>query len=126
MNADNNADVDATDFCFGVPLTYRQDQWQFKAAFYHLSSHVGDEFHVRNPSFQRINYSRNALVMGTGFFPSPNLRVYGEIEYAFDNDRGSEPWAFQFGFDLAPSQPTGLRGAPFLAANTWLREEVYF
>jgi len=126
LNAEHRADVDATDFRVGVPLTYRQDQWQFKAAFYHLSSHVGDEFLVRNPSFQRINYSRNAFVLGAGYFPTPDLRFYGEVEYGFFNDDGSEPWAVQFGFDLAPSQPTGLRGTPFLAANVWLREEVDF
>lgn len=126
LNAEHNADVDATDFRVGVPLTWRQDRWQFKAAFYHLSSHVGDEFLVRNPSFQRINYSRNAFVLGTGYFPTPDLRLYGEVEYGFFNDGGSEPWAMQFGFDFAPSQPTGLRGAPFLAANAWLREEVDF
>lgn len=126
LNAEHNADVDAADFRVGVPLTWRQGQWQFKAAFYHISSHVGDEFLVRNPSFQRINFSRNAIVLGTGYFASPELRLYAEVDFGFFNDGGSDPWWFQFGFDYAPSQPTGLRGEPFVAANALLREEVGF
>lgn len=126
LNADQNADVDAADFRFGVPLTWRQDDWQAKLAFYHLSSHAGDEFLVRNPLFERINFSRNSLVLGVGHFVTPDWRIYAEADYGFINDGGTEPWWLQFGFDYAPEQPTGLQGAPFVAVNALLREEVDF
>jgi len=126
LNVDEDGDVDSTDFRIGVPLTWRQGRWQKKFAFYHLSSHVGDEFIERNPGFMRINFSRDALVLGLGYFVTPDLRLYAEADYGFRTDGGAEPWWFQFGFDLAPSQPTGFHGAPFLAINAFLREEVNF
>ena len=126
LNLDENLDVDATDFRFGVPLSWRRGQWQAKFSYYHLSSHVGDEFIERNAGFQRINFSRNALVLGVGYFATPDLRLYAEADYGFWTDGGSDPWLFQFGFDYAPSQPTGMQGAPFVAANGFLREEVDF
>jgi len=126
LNLDQSADLDVADFRFGVPLTWRSGPWQAKTAFYHLSSHVGDEFLERNPTFERINFSRNAIVLGLGYFVTPKLRLYAEADYGFDTDGGADPWWFQFGFDYAPSHPTGLRGAPFLAANAFLREEVDF
>ncbi len=126
LNLDEAADVDATDFRFGIPLTWRQGPWQTKLAYYHLSSHVGDEFIERNPTFQRTNFSRNAFVLGTGFFVTPDFRLYAEADYGFSTDGGAEPWWFQFGFDYAPAFPTGFRGAPFIAANALLREEVDF
>lgn len=126
LNLDENEDLEGTDFRVGIPLTWRQGPWQAKIAGYHLSSHVGDEFLERNPSFQRINFGRNAFVLGAGYFVTPDLRIYAEADFGFDTDGGSEPWWFQFGFDLAPAMPTGPRGAPFLAANALLREEVDF
>jgi len=40
----------ATDFRFGVPLTYGEGPWRTKFGFYHLSSHVGDEYLLKNPT----------------------------------------------------------------------------
>lgn len=125
LNQDHNLDVDATDYRFGIPLTWGDAFRQTKFAFYHLSSHVGDEFLLRNPGFNRLNYSRNVLVLGRSIYLRPNFRIYGEAGYGFDADV-CEPWEFQFGFDYAPMYSTGARGAPFIAANGHLREEVDF
>jgi len=124
LNVDEGEDLDSVDFRFGVPLTWRQGPYQFKFAYYHLSSHVGDEFLKRNPGFRRINFSRNALVLGVGYLPTPDLRLYAEGGYGFLVDGGNKQWEVQFGFDYVPSAPTGLRGAPFLAMNVHLRQEV--
>lgn len=125
LDLEEESDLDSSDFRFGVPLTWRRGPFQTKFAYYHLSSHAGDEFLERNPGFQRINFSRNAVVLGLGYFPVPDLRLYAEADYGFDVDVAEE-WWFQFGFDYAPAFPTGLRGAPFLAMNGLLREEVDF
>jgi len=124
LNVDEGEDLDSVDFRLGVPLTWRRGPYQFKFAYYHLSSHVGDEFLKRNPDFRRINFSRNALVLGVGYFPIQDLRLYAETGYGFLNDGGNKEWEFQFGFDYAPAAPTGLRGSPFLAMNVHLRQEV--
>lgn len=117
-------DLDSVDFRAGVPLTWRGGPWQTKLAYYHVSSHVGDEYLLSHPGFQRINYRRDAIVAGAGYFAAPDLRFYAEIGYAFITDGGAEPWELQFGWEYAPTHPTGSRGAPFIAMNGYLREEV--
>jgi hypothetical protein len=89
-----------------------------------LSSHVGDEYLEDHPKFQRINYYRDVLVLGGGWYPLPDLRIYGEVGYALRTDGGAEPWELQFGWEHAPSRQTGIEGAPFVAMNGYLREEV--
>jgi hypothetical protein len=125
---DHNWDVEATDFRFGVPLTYGIDNWQYKFSYYHLSSHLGDEFAIRNAGSLagRINYSRDALVLGASWFPLPAWRLYAEADWAFHFDDGNEPWEFQFGVDYAQPGPTDIYGTPFLAVNGHLRESVDF
>ncbi len=126
INLTENWDLDSADFRFGVPITYGIGRYQMKIAGYHLSSHVGDEYLVRNPNYQRINFSRDVLVWGHSYYPTDNLRVYGEVGYAVREDGGSKPWEFQFGGEFSPGYPTGIQGAPFAAVNAHLREEVDF
>jgi len=126
LNLDENGDLDATDFRFGVPFILARNQLHWKIAYYHLSSHVGDEFLVRNPGFSRINFSRDVLVLGASYFPLPSWRYYAEAGWAFYDDEGSAPWELQLGLDYAQPGPTGACGIPFFALNGHLREEVDF
>jgi len=123
LNMDENRDLDSADFRAGVPLTYGIGGFEAKFAYYHTSSHLGDEYMIRNPSAVRINYVRDALVLGFALRPNPNIRLYGEAGWAFYSDGGALPWEFQFGAEYAPVQATGFRGAPFAAVNGYLREE---
>lgn len=124
LNIEEELDLDAADFRVGVPLTWRRGQYQAKFAYYHTSAHAGDEYIKRNPTFQRINYVRDAFVLGGGYFLDPDLRLYGEIGYAFNTDGGAQPWELQFGAEFSPADHSGIRGAPFWAVNGYLREEV--
>lgn len=124
LTLDTERDLVSVDFRGGVPLSYRFGPWEAKFAYYHLSSHLGDEFMLKNPTISRINYSRDALVFGTAWRPRDDIRLYAEAGWAFYADEGSEPWEFQFGVDWSRSRDIGLRGAPFFAANVRLREEV--
>jgi hypothetical protein len=128
LNLDENWDLEASDFRFGVPLIYGNDRVQFKLSYYHLSSHLGDEFIERTgvPANARINYARDAIVFGGSFFPLPAWRWYAETEWAFYADEGADPWAFQFGVEYAQPGATGALGTPFFAVNGHLREEVDF
>lgn len=116
-------DMVSADFRFGVPLTYGEGPYQTKLAYYHLSSHIGDEYLLKHPGFVRNNYSRDALVWGQSVYLSENVRLYGEIEYAFIADGGAEPWATQFGAEYSPACMNGFRGSPFAAVNAYLFEE---
>ncbi len=125
LDVNNEVDVRATDYRVGVPFTYGWGSQQLKFAYYHLSSHLGDEFILRNPGFPRLNWSRDALVLGYSYFVTETLRLYAEAGWAMHSEI-NEPWEFQFGVDWAPTSPTGFRGAPFLAVNGHLRQEVDF
>jgi hypothetical protein len=128
MNLEEDWDMDAADFRFGVPLTYAVGQVQTKFAYYHLSSHLGDERILRVPAAadSRINYSRDAVVLGVSYFLDPSWRVYAESGWSFATGMRTEPWEFQLGVEFSPPCRGCLEGAPFLAINGHLREEVDF
>lgn len=118
-------DVVAADFRYDILSTYAYGPHRFKLGFYHVSSHTGDEFLLKNPSHVRLNFFRDALVAGYSLYPIPELRLYAEAGWAFHADV-SDPWEFQFGLDYGPAGPTGFHGAPFFAINGHLREELDF
>jgi Protein of unknown function (DUF1207) len=123
LNLTDNVDVTSVDFRGGLPITYGYGAWRFKAGYYHLSSHLGDEFLLKNPNYPRLNFARDTLLFGTAYYLTDDLRIYGEVGWAFFTDV-SEPFEVQFGIDYAPAAPTGARGAPFFALNGHLREEL--
>jgi len=128
LTLDEMRDFETADYRVGIPLTYGVDQWQFKFAVYHLSSHLGDEFAIAHPGSldDRINYVRDELVLGASYYPVPVCRLYSEVGWAFNADGGAEPWEIQFGTELSQPGPTGPRGTPFLAINGHLRQELDF
>ncbi|NQT41546.1 MAG: DUF1207 domain-containing protein [Planctomycetes bacterium] len=125
LDPELDRDLVSADFRFGIPFTWRRGPWEGKVAYYHLSSHLGDEFMLANPgAFTRINYSRDVLVAAVAWRPHSDWRFYAEAGWAFYADEGSDPWEFQFGIDYSPARPTVFWPAPFLALNTRLRQEV--
>ena len=127
LNLDEERDVESSDFRFGFPVTYGINQWQFEFGYYHLSSHRGDEFIVRNlPSVQRLNYVRDSINLGVSYYPISRVRLYAETAYAFFIAGGAQPWEFQFGLEYSKAGLTGPRGTPFFAVNAHLREELEF
>ncbi|MEM6329639.1 MAG: DUF1207 domain-containing protein [Planctomycetota bacterium] len=126
LNIIEDRDVDASDFRFGVPVTYGRGNIQYKFGYYHLSSHLGDEFIVRTGSTDRVNYVRDALLAGVSYNPTPSWRLYGEVAFAVFTAGGAEPWEFQFGAEYARPGATGVYGTPFFATNAHLREEIDF
>lgn len=125
LDMDFEHDVRSVDFRAGVPISVSFGRLQTRFGYYHLSSHVGDEYLIRYPAFERKNYSRDVLFLGGAYWLNARSRVYGEMGWAFYSDV-CEPWEFVFGIENAPRTPTGLRGAPFYAINGRLREEVDF
>jgi hypothetical protein len=122
----NSSPLLAADFRVGVPITWAKGRRQFKTGYYHISSHLGDEYMLLNPGARRLNYTRDGILLGFGYFCTERLRLYAEAAYAIGTTDGAEPWEFQFGADWAPAHDTGLLGAPFAAVNGHLREEVDF
>ncbi|WP_417745133.1 DUF1207 domain-containing protein [Rosistilla oblonga] len=123
LDMEEEADVRSVDFRAGVPLSFGFGRWQTRVGYYHLSSHTGDEFLLKNPDHDRLNFSRDVLFAGAAFWITERLRTYGEVGWAFYSDV-SEQWEFMFGIEFMPTAPTGWRGAPFAAAHAHLREEL--
>lgn len=126
LTFDEYRDLVSVDFRYGFPLTYRRGPWEVKFAFYHLSSHLADEYMLTGRPYNRLNFVRDAFVLGIAYWPTEWLRLYVEPDWAFHVDGGAEPWQIQFGLDFSPPYPTGCHGGPFLAVNGRLRQEVDF
>lgn len=125
LDPEEEMDVDAADFRIGVPITWGNRYYQTKLAYYHLSSHLQDEWLIKHPGYPRLNYSRDVIVWGQSLYVRPEVRLYFEAGWAFASDV-SEPWELQFGIERSPYHATGFRGAPFWAFNAHLRQEVDF
>lgn len=126
LDVENDRDLVAVDFRFGAPLTFRKGPWEGKVGYYHICSHIGDEYLQTHLGATRLNYVRDAIVLGLAARPHPDLRIYAEAGYGVWTDGGAEPWEFQFGIDYSPAEPSGILGAPFLAVNGHLREEINY
>jgi Protein of unknown function (DUF1207) len=128
LDLEDNRDMIAADFRFGIPWTFASGPWRTKLAYYHLSSHLADEFILKTPNADRINYSRDVIVLGLAHFLTEDVRVYGEMGWAFYTSGGSKPWEFQFGAEYSPLAPVWnwATGSPFFAVNGRIREEVDF
>jgi hypothetical protein len=126
LSMDRQSDVEAADYVFGVPLVWRRGDTAVRFGYDHVSSHVGDEYLIRNPNFERINYVRDAMAFAVMQSVTESIDVYGEANCAFHTSGGAERWHFQFGAEYQPFVPPGFEGAPVVAVNTLLREEFNY
>lgn len=115
-------DLVATDYRYGLPLTARWGPWHAKVAYEHTSAHIGDEL-IRS---QRLTFipgmSRDEAVFGLGRWCWDQLRVYGQISYAwrqayFTGFTDTFRYRFDYGFEWFHPGPTGWAGTPFAAVN---------
>lgn len=126
LTLDSHRDLWSCDYRFGVPLAYRKGHWEYMFGYYHISSHLGDEYMVRHDSLYRLNYVRDCLMAGVGYRPNMDWRFYFHLEYGFWIDDGAKPWHLMFGFEYSPMDCNGFYGAPFLAMCARLRQDVDF
>lgn len=123
LDLEQDSDLDAADFRFGFPLTFREGPWSAKVGYYHISSHVGDEFLQKNPTFKRINYVRDAAIVGLSYDTTEDTRVYGELAYAPAATGGAEPLEMQLGAEYSETTPGWWNISPFAGINLHYREE---
>ena len=114
--------LEAVDFRVGIQSTWAFDRWHIKAGYYHLSSHLGDEFVIANPLVRRFNYVRDSTVTGVTYDITDNWQTYGELAYALGAEDGAKPFEMQYGLQYSPLE-FGLRGAPFTAINFHSRQD---
>lgn len=115
-------DLEAVDFRAGFLSTWRYGPNAYKAGYYHLSSHAGDEYLLRVPSYTRLNYVRDSFIVGWTRFLTPDAQAYAEVGYAWNAECGAQPLEFQYGLQYTP-MIFGFRGAPFAAINGHTRQD---
>ena len=64
------------DYYLGIPLVYAYNKWAWRFRVYHISSHLGDEFLVNHPGFNRVNPSFESFDIYFSYQAYKNFRVY--------------------------------------------------
>lgn len=128
LDWERHRNLAATDYRAGVPLVYGTRRWQFKTGYYHVSSHLGDNYLVDN--FRpRVHYSRDAVMFGLAVKPIDDVRLYAEVDYAFRTGHTTDPVELQAGLEYSPQfDPTISNWAarPFFASHAHLYQERDF
>ena len=125
LDIPENVDVRTADYRVGFPLTWGNEFSQWKFSYYHMSSHLGDEFWEENPEFPLFRQARDALVLGPLAVPDrfPADLRRGGLGLLLRRQR---TLGGPVRLGCAPRVATGLHGVPFVAINGYLREELDF
>jgi hypothetical protein len=99
-------DLVNADYIIGLPMTFRRQAFSMRFRLYHQSSHLGDEFLLRenNPKFVRENISFEAAEMILSLDGGP-FRIYGGGEYLLRRDpKDLERYVAHGGVELRPAR----------------------
>jgi hypothetical protein len=95
-----SSDLVNTDFFAALQASYRADALSSMFRIFHQSSHLGDEFLLRN-RINRVNLSFEGVDLKLSYRPYDWLRLYGGGAYLFNVEPSSlKPWATQSGIEL--------------------------
>ena len=98
--ATDSKDLINSDFFVGVLGSYRRDALSGLLRLYHQSSHLGDEFLLRN-RVKRINLSYEIVDFKLSYELFDLLRLYGGGGYLFDQEPPTlKPWLVNFGAEM--------------------------
>ncbi len=117
-------DVESMDYRFRTEITAAEGRWAMKFGYFHISSHVGDEYMLRNPLFQRTNYVTESWMLGLRYAATDSIQLYGEMANAFPTSGGAKRYQYQTGIEYTPIVSPTRTGAPFVAVNLNFREAV--
>lgn len=74
------------DYYVGIPLTYAFNRWEFRLRAYHISCHIGDEFLLNHPAFNRRNPSNEYIDFTASYDLTEAIRLYGELGWVVAED----------------------------------------
>jgi hypothetical protein len=95
----NSLDNIGWDGLFGLRFSYKGDgPWAFSMGSRHDSGHVGDEY-AEKTGRQRIDYTREEIVVGASWAPSGLWRAYMEAGWAYHLIESEEPVRVQVGVE---------------------------
>lgn len=91
-----------TDFFVAAMFSYAYDAWSWRFRLWHMSSHIGDEFLLANPGFDRKNVSDEGVDLFGSYQLSQGVRLYAGIGdiFARDKEFPEKPVYFEFGTEI--------------------------
>jgi hypothetical protein len=105
LDADSSDLINA-DYRIGIPLSYRHHDWSLRTRIYHQSSHLGDEYMLRNHGTGRRNISYEVLDALVAH-DWGDLRVFAGGGYMLHTLHDQEPWQIQYGAEYERENAIG-------------------
>jgi hypothetical protein len=125
--ASSSFDLINADYFAALPISYATGNFSGMFRILHQSSHLGDEFLLRNTE-ERINLSYEALDLLLSYETEFGLRGYGGGSYIFHVDPPDiSPWALQAGLEYI-GEPFGwaIPTRPVAAIDVQIHEEGHW
>lgn len=99
----DSKDLINADYWVGLPVSYKSGNFAAMARVFHQSSHLGDEFLLRD-RVDRVNLSYEAVDLKLSYNLGYGLRVYGGLGYLLSVEPADvDPFSTQVGVEyLAP------------------------
>jgi len=122
--ASDSFDLINADYFVAIPITYAQGNFSGLFRFFHQSSHLGDEYLLRN-RVARVNLSYEAINLLLSYELPLGFRVYGGSSYLFRTDPANIlPWRFQTGLEFTgPSLVKRFMISPLAAIDIQIDQE---
>jgi uncharacterized protein DUF1207 len=116
--ATDSKDLVNADYMGGIFASYRYNNFATILRLFHQSSHLGDEFLLRN-RVRRINLSYEQIEAKLSYTFFSAFRVYGGGGYLFDQDPSDlDPWKVQYGVEFtSPWRLAGDAITPIMAGD---------
>lgn len=74
------------DYYVGIPIDYAIGRWAFRLRGYHISSHIGDEYLLNHPNFDRRNPSAEYLDFSASWYITDEVRLYALAGWVIQHD----------------------------------------
>jgi len=122
LNAKSKDLVNA-DYMGGIFASYRYNDFSTILRVFHQSSHLGDEFLLRN-RVQRVNLSYEQVEGKLSYTFFRALRLYGGGGYLFDQEPSNlHPWRVQYGTEFTSPWRLASGGITPILAGDFQNEE---
>ena len=111
------------DYYVSFTTTYAICKWSYRLRYFHISSHIGDEYLLNHPQFDRRNPSTETIDLFAAYDLTDEIRFYGGLGWVLNEDRsfretrflaegGAELRIPRLGFNYCQSY---ICGRPFFA-----------
>lgn len=122
----SSVDLVNTDFWVAPTLSFRRHELSTQLRVYHQSSHLGDEFLLRN-RIRRVNLSYEGADLLVSADVHPAVRVYAGGGAIFNSNPHLHPLSVQAGIEIeSPVAFLGGAVRPLAAADLQFREENHW